>query len=116
MALAIVPLDRNSGLSCPEQPTPLDDCIVDVDDIPFDIPRSPVPLDDLDALTHELEETEGLSAVEARSQALALTHELATFAAVWDADVFLDGNPAAAPARPHPEPITSIYLPQPLGG
>ena len=114
MALAIVPLDRNSGLPCPEQPAPSDDSIFDVENIPFDIPRSPVPLDDLDVLTHELEETEGLSAVEARSQALSLTHELAAFAAVWDADMFRAGNAAAVPGGPHPEPITSTELPQPL--
>ncbi len=108
MALAIVPLDRNSGFPCPEESAPSNDVSFDVEDIPFNIPLSPDPLDDLDALTVELEETEGLSAVEARSQALTLSDELASFAAVWDTDAFLAGNPAAAAIVQPLDPLPSI--------
>ncbi len=49
--------------------------------------------DDLHALAAELAEDEGLSPVEALSQALALHDQFLTFAALWDLDAALMGNP-----------------------
>jgi hypothetical protein len=75
MALAIVPSNRNSGIPCPE----------------FDVP------DDFTALVHELMSDEQVTELEASGHALALIDYLQAFAASWDADAHMAGNPDASP-------------------
>ncbi len=90
MAHAILPQDRGSAVPCAE---------------PADLP----------ALVAELIEAEGLSPLEAQSQALALVGELHAYATVWDADATLAGHPDALPGAPALDPIGALPVPrQPL--
>ncbi len=60
--------------------------------------------DDLHALAAELAEDEGLSPVEALSQALALHDHFIIFAALWDVDAALMGNPSVC------VPVQALYV------
>ncbi len=103
MARAIVPSNRNSGIPCPELiPAHVDEDNV-IDDIRFDMPIPVVEsADPLLALADELMADDGLTPLEAQSQALALLDDLDAYAAVWDAHAFASGNPIA------PLPVTQV--------
>ncbi len=86
MALsAIVPCDRKrTALAEPQL------CLLLPSSVPTNLAPAP---DDLHALAAELVLDEGLSPVEAISQALALQENLLAFAALWDVDAGLAGHP-----------------------
>ena len=86
MALAIVPPNRNSGISRPE----------------FDVP------DDFTALVHELMTDEQVTQLEASTHALDLIDDLHAFAAAWDTDVQLAGNPDASPGFEAPPVVLDL--------